>query len=242
MVLKLSIVIPAYNEADRIGANLRQVVNYVRENGIDSEIIVVSDASTDNTAKIVSEVIKEEASFAIKLIEHEVNRGKGAAVRKGMEAATGQVHMFMDADLATPLCEISNLLPQVGEDDVVIASRSIATSSLEKPQPPHRRLMGWVFRQLVGLAGVKGIRDSQCGFKLFSAKASQKIFPLQQEDGFAFDVELLALASRFGFTIKEIGVSWHNTERSSVNPLLHPFLMFLTLLRIRWRCTFGDLR
>ena len=238
----LSIIIPAYNEADRIGANLRQLASYVSEQKIDCEIIVVSDASTDDTAQIVAAYIEEGTPCPIRLLEQEANRGKGAAVKRGMLEATGDVRMFMDADLATPVEEIGNLLPRIDHSDVVIASRSVLSSNLEKVQPIHRQFMGWVFRQLVSMAGVYGIRDSQCGFKIFTKEAAESIFPHQQEKGFAFDVELLALAARFGFHVDEVGVSWHDSGRSSINPIIDPILMFFCLLRIRWRCSFGDLQ
>ena len=238
----LSIIIPAYNEADRIGENLRQVAEYVRREGIDCEIIVVSDASSDDTAKIVEGYIANAPACPIRLLEQEANRGKGAAVKRGMLEADGQVRMFMDADLATPVAEIGNLLPRINNADVVIASRSVLSSRLERVQPFHRQFMGWVFRQLVSFAGVYGIRDSQCGFKIFSKRAAEAIFTHQQEKGFAFDVELLALAARFGFQVDEVGVTWQDSGRSSINPFIDPIFMFFCLLRIRWRCSFGDLR
>ena len=239
---QLSVVIPAYNEADRIGANLREVAQYLADNKIDAEIVVVSDASTDDTVDIVQAYIDEGPDCTIRLLRQETNRGKGAAVRRGMLEATGDVRMFMDADLATPVEEIGKLLPRVEHSPVVIASRAVHSSHLDKKQPFHRQVMGWVFRQLVSWAGVYGVRDSQCGFKLFRADAAKDIFGHQKEIGFAFDVELLALAARFGHRVDEVGVSWHDSGRSSVNPILDPIRMFLCLIRIRWRCTFGDLR
>jgi len=196
----LSIVIPAYNEGDRIGPNLRATVDYCAAQGIDAEIIVVADAPTDGTADIVRAVIAEGPACPVRLIEQERNGGKGAAVRRGMLEATGDCRLFMDADLATPLAEIGNLLPHLDLADVVIASRSVLSSELEVKQPLHRQILGWGFRTLVSLSGVYGVRDSQCGFKLFSAAAARDIFTHQRETGFALVVashsERLALRCR----------------------------------------------
>jgi len=229
----LSIIIPAYNEADRIVATLEQTWDYVLQEELDCEIIVVDDGSSDATASLCKAFGERATAASFCLLEQKINQGKGAAVRRGMLESCGAVRLFMDADLATPLTEIQNLLPYIESAPVVIASRALESSNLAVKQPPHRQLMGTVFRTLVRIARLKGIRDSQCGFKLFTASAAQAVFSRLTEPGFVFDVEALAIAQAMGYQIAEVGVTWRDSGRSAVNPLRDPLAMFIALFRIR---------
>lgn len=232
----LSVIIPVYNEADRVASSLAATVSWLAAHDVDAELIVVEDGSTDATPSIIEEFAAGGPPVAVTLLSQPSNQGKGAAVRRGMLAASGRHRLFMDADLATPLDEIGALRPHLDDADVVIASRAVPGARLTPPQPPHRRLMGAVFRRLAAtLGGLGSIRDSQCGFKLFRGASAEAIFSRLVEGGFAFDVEVLGLALRLGLTVAEVGVTWRDSGRSSVHPIRDPWRMFLALLRIRRR-------
>ena len=232
----LSVVIPVFNEADRVAPTLSAATSWLAGHGLDAEVIVVEDGSTDATAAIIAEFVAGKPPVTVTLLSQPCNQGKGAAVRRGMLAASGRHRLFMDADLATPLDEIGALRPHLEEAHVVIASRAVPGSRLSPPQPLHRRLMGVVFRKLAAtLGGLGSIRDSQCGFKMFRGDAAEAIFSRLTESGFAFDVEVLGLALRLGLQVAEVGVTWCDSGRSSVHPIRDPWRMFLALLRIRRR-------
>lgn len=225
----LSIVIPAYNEEDRLGASLPLIEDYVRDRGLDAEILVVDDGSTDGTASI--------ASKSGRVLKQPENRGKGAAVRRGVLEAAGRWVLFTDADLSTPIEEHARLA-QIARDedlDVVFGSRALPDSRVEISQNRVRQLMGQTFnlilRRITGLPH----RDTQCGFKLIDRSRTRPLFERMVVDGFAFDVELLFLCDRFGLRVKEVPVIWRNSDRSTVGILTAPPRMLLDLLRVRWR-------
>lgn len=224
-----SIIIPAYNEEDRIEDSLKKIIEYTDVENIDVEIIVVDDGSKDNTVKIVS-------SFGdkVRVIKQIKNQGKGAAVRRGMLEAKGDFRVFSDADLSTPIYELKKLI-EFNEKgfDVCIGSRAVDASMIKEHQPWYREMMGKTFNHIVQLLVVKGIKDTQCGFKGFSKLAAEKIFSKAKIDGFAFDVELVFLAGKLNFKIAEIPVEWYNDERSKVNPITDSSRMFYEILKIR---------
>lgn len=225
----ISIIIPAYNEEDRIGITLEKIQTYLDQHHPDYEILVVDDGSKDNTINIVKSL-----NSNIKIIKQEINQGKGAAVRRGMLEANGDICLFTDADLSTPIYEIEKTLKYHQEGfDVCIGSRALQSELIKEHQPWYREMMGKTFNKIVQLLVVKGIKDTQCGFKSFKSSAAKEIFKNCKINGFAFDVETVYLANKLNYSIKEIPVEWYNDERSKVNPITDSTKMFLEILKIR---------
>jgi len=236
----LSLIIPAYNEADRIGPSIEKAFRYLAEQKYDAEILVVDDGSSDKTVSQVEEVFKRKPAdldtVTTRVIPLGSNMGKGAAVRRGMLEAKGKIRIFTDADFSTPVKEVEKIIPLIdsGEYDVVIGSRAAEGRALvKKHQPWYREMMGRFYNILVQTFVFRGIKDTQCGFKGFSDHAAQILFSKQQVNGFSFDVELLYLARRYGYRIREIAIEWYNDERSTVGALSDSARMFWELLRIR---------
>jgi len=226
----LSIVVPAYNEAERIGASLEKIAAYCRSSVKAYEIIVVDDGSTDGTGEVASRVVGEDDGFV--LLTTPKNRGKGHAVRTGALAARYPYVLLSDADLSTPIEETDKLALHASPDTVVVASRGLPDSDLEERQPFYRETMGKVFNLMVRMLLVPGVADTQCGFKLFGKGVSNAIFPPLQTERFAFDVELLARAIRLGFPVVEVPVRWKNDLRSRVHPIRDSALMMRDVLRV----------
>jgi dolichyl-phosphate beta-glucosyltransferase len=239
---RLSLVIPAYNERGRIGSTLEAAAAYFAEEGIDGELVVVDDGSGDGTADLVGRYAQTHP--AVRLLRNDRNHGKGYTVRRGMLDAQGAVVLFCDADGSTPMGEATKLLGLIesGQADVAIGSRELPESDLARPQPWHRRAMGWVFRQLVRMIAVRGFRDTQCGFKAFRREAAQEIFRRQTLERFAFDVELLVIAHRLGYRVVEVPVRWLDNPDSRVRPGVDSMRMLLDLFRIRLRALRGGYR
>lgn len=240
----LSLIIPAYKEASRITASLDKVFAYLAQAPYDSEIIVVDDGSPDNSVEIIQAAFAKYRSSAgasnlpvhARLIELGINAGKGAAVRTGMLDATGTIRIFTDADLSTPVHEIEKVITAIEKEgyDVVVGSRALEGRKLVKVhQPVYREMMGRFFNMLVQVFVLRGIKDTQCGFKGFRGEVAEIIFNAQKVMGFSFDVEILYLAKRSGYKIKEVAVEWFNDERTTVGALSDSARMFFELLRIR---------
>jgi dolichyl-phosphate beta-glucosyltransferase len=215
-IKELSVVIPAFNEAMRIGATLRRVSEYCGSRFDRFEIIVVDDGSTDETAKEAKNAIHDER---LRVIVLEKNRGKGYAVRTGGLHAKFEYVLFSDADLSTPIEEVENLEKYASPRSLVIASRGLQQSRLEVRQPFYRETMGRIFNLIVRLLLVPDIADTQCGFKLFGREVVKEIFPRTTIDRFAFDVEIIYLARKLGFDVVEVPVRWRNDSRSRVHPI-----------------------
>ena len=236
----LSIVVPAYNEQDRLPDTLTAIADYLGTREFSHELLVVDDGSRDSTRDVVREFAASRPW--VRLVQYDdddgnaLNKGKGFAVRAGIEAAVGRDILFSDADLSTPIEDMERLLPPIsrGVCDVAIASRALPESNLDVRQPAHREWMGRRFNQIVQTLAVPGIVDTQCGFKAFRGDVAKKLFSLAQIDGFGFDPEILFLAHKFGYTIREIPVTWRHRDNSRVNPLTAPFSMFRELLEVRW--------
>ena len=210
----LSIVIPAYNEANRLPETLKKVRVFLENQTYTSEVYVVNDGSSDETAAVVSELIKDWPTA--KLISYDQNRGKGYAVKTGMLAAQGQWRLLMDADGSTDVSEVDKLLKYIQNYEVIIGSRYLNKNSIKIKQPLIRRIvsrLGYIVVRVV--LGIK-IVDTQCGFKLFSDEATKKIFSLQTIERWSFDVEILAIALKLGYQIKEVPVDWFDAEGSLV--------------------------
>ena len=211
----LSVVIPAYNEEDRIGPTLNAMAAYLQSQSYSWDMLIVSDGSSDRTEEIAEEFCKDRSNAH--LIAYKPNRGKGNAVRVGIIAATGERVLFMDADLATPPEETSKVMAHMDQGaDVVIGSRPLKESQLEVRQPLHREAFGRMSNMLVQLIGVRGIKDTQCGFKLFTHNAAQEIFKRQKMNGFSFDMEVLMIARDLGLRIDEVPIRWADQKGSKV--------------------------
>jgi glycosyltransferase involved in cell wall biosynthesis len=230
----LSIVIPAYNERERLTISLPVIDAYLRTTGIDAEILVVDDGSTDATAELAETLVFERVHRVISL---PINQGKGAAVRRGVLAARGEWVLVSDADLSTPIDEYDRLVAIADAEnlDVVIGSRALPGSRVEVSQHIVRRVLGETFNLI--LRNVTGLpyRDTQCGFKLLRRSRVQAIFAEMVINGFAFDVELLYLCERRGLRVKEVPVTWRNSPRSTVSIIRSPPKMLFDLMRLRWR-------
>lgn len=229
----LSVVVPAYNEEERLGATLKRMLAYFDTQPYKVEILVVDDGSSDGTAKVVETIAACRPQ--VKLLTYAPNHGKGHAVRYGMLRAQGTRILFSDADLATPIEEVDKLLAKLDAGhDIAIGSRDVAGSELVKRQSVVREMGGRFFNKLVQLLAVPGIRDTQCGFKLFTQDAARAIFTRCQVDHFAFDVEVLFLAIRFfDFRVAEVPVRWAHQEGSKVRFVRDATRMVRTLFRIR---------
>jgi len=230
---KLSVVVPAYNEAERLPATIEEAYAWLVEHFDDGfELIVVDDGSHDATVEKTEAMQKGRPH--LKLIRQLKNQGKGAAVRRGMLAAKGDIRLFMDADHSTHVREVTKVIDAAERGaDVVIASRQHPESDIPVSQSWLRENMGKGFNFLMrSLVGLK-MEDTQCGFKAFTARAADAIFPIQKLDGFSFDVELLWLAKHFSFNTVEIPVEWINEPNSRVRMLADPALMFADIIRIR---------
>jgi dolichyl-phosphate beta-glucosyltransferase len=234
----LSIVIPAYNEEKRIGGTLRQIVKHVTKKRYIYEIIVVDDGSTDATVNVVKKI----ANNKIKIIKNGANRGKGYSVKRGISCAKYPLVLFSDSDLATPIVELDKFMEFIKKYDVVIASRNLKGSNIKVKQPVYRRAMGKTFPLLVNLIALSGFKDTQCGFKLFRTDKARKIVSLQTFDRFSFDVEILFIAKKLGYKIKEVPVAWIDKEGSTVSPIKDSVRMLVDLFKIRRNDLMGKYR
>lgn len=229
---QLSIVIPAYNEAERLPPTLRDIAAYLALEGRAAEVIVVDDGSTDGTSAETRRVAATEPS--IRLIRLPQNRGKGYAVRTGVVNATGHRILFADADGSTPIEELRRLeLALDGGAQVAVGSRSLAAAGVVVSARVTRRLAGKVFQALVRTLADPGVVDTQCGFKLFTAEAAHELFSRLRMNRFSFDVELLMMARRSGYRIAEVPVNWTHRAGSKVNVLLDGPAMTVDLFTIR---------
>lgn len=229
--IELSVVIPAFEEARRLGPTLDRVADHLGRRGAPYEILVVDDGSRDET----SEVARTRAGLGVTTLRLPHNRGKGAAVRAGVGASRGSLVLLCDADLSTPIEELGRLQRHLGEAPLVFGSRARADSRIAKRQPWYRESMGRTFNLLLRAAGVRGLRDTQCGFKLLDGAVARDLFARATVDRFAFDAEIAFLARRLGHRIAEVGVEWHHVEQSRVRLVADSALMLVDVVRFRWR-------
>ena len=228
-----SIVIPAYNEGARLAATLEKVLAYLHAQRWDAEVIVVNDGSRDNTAEIVRSFVAKDP--ALRLLENPGNRGKGYSVRNGMLHAQGQVVLFSDADLSSPIEEAPKLFQALEEGaDIAIGSRWLRAETQTRRQPLYRQLLGRIFNFLLRVTLGLQFKDTQCGFKAFKQTAARAIFPLQRIERWAFDPEILFLARKFGFRVDEVPVLWGHSGGTRIHPLVDGSRMFFEMLHIRW--------
>lgn len=228
----VSVVIPAYNEAERIGPGLEQILEHVERTRLDCEVILVDDGSHDHTAEVVRQRL--EGRVPLTILRQEPNQGKAAAVKRGILAARGRYVGFVDADMSTPFAEIDRCLAALETSaEVAIGSRALRDSDIERRQPWYRALAGRAFGAYTRLFLLPGISDSQCGFKFFRYEVAQDLFRRQRLSGWAFDAELLYLAQRLGYQIAQIPVHWINDPNTKVSMLRAGPRMLLDVLRVR---------
>jgi dolichyl-phosphate beta-glucosyltransferase len=228
-----SIVIPAYNEGKRLRPTLEKILAYVEQQGWDAEVVVVNDGSTDDTAEVVRSFAQGRVS--LRLVENPGNRGKGYSVRNGMLQASGEVILFSDADLSSPIEEMPKLLQAIAEGaDIAIGSRWLRAELQTARQSLHRQLFGRIFNALNRMILGLRFKDTQCGFKMFTRRAAQTIFPLQRIERWGFDPEILFLAQKFGFRVVEVPVRWGHVGGTRINPLVDGAHMLQEMLHIRW--------
>ena len=226
----LSVVIPAFNEEKRLPQTLAAVLPFLRRRGETFEVVVVDDGSTDRTVEVA-----QAAGPEVRVLRNPGNRGKGYSVRNGMLNAIGQWRLMTDADLSTPIEDLDTLKAALDEGaEIAIASRAITGANVLKHQSAAREISGRFFNRIVRALHLPGIKDTQCGFKLFSAAAAEAAFRDSRLDGFAFDVEALVLARRAGFGIREVAVTWRNDEQTRVS-FGRGLAAFVDLFRLKFR-------
>ena len=228
----LSIIIPAFNEESRLPSYLSSIITYLKSRGGPSEIIVVDDGSQDGTVAAV--LALTTGCPSLRLIPLGSNKGKGFAVRTGMLAAKGDLRLFCDADGATPIEELQRLERALSSDiDIVIGSRAIRHTECRVEGTLHRKYIGFIYNRLVTLLAVRGFYDTQCGFKLFRGAAADTLFAAQTLNGFGFDVEVLFLARKWGYTIGEVPVNWQDQPGGKVRVFRDSARMLFDLVKLR---------
>ena len=225
----ISVVIPAYNEEMTVAGTVSAARAWLEERGATYEIIVVDNASTDRTVEVLQPLLDSQ----VRLLRNDVNRGKGYSVRRGMLDADGELRLMCDADCLPSLVSLGHMVELIEDADVVIGSRNVADSKVDKTQPLRRRLASWNFLNLCRLAMNEPSRDIFCGFKLFRSEVAEAAFGHQSIEGWAFDIEILALARRLGFTVREAGIVWNDREgsRLAMHRVLIPVIRELAQAR-----------
>lgn len=229
----LSIIVPAYNEEKRLPKTLEEIDIYLKKQSYDYEIIVVSDGSKDRTVEVVKNLMTEIKN--LKILDFKENQGKGFGVRQGMLEAKGEYRLFTDSDNSTSIDQVEKIWPEFKKGyDIVIGSRDVKGAVLDPPQPLYRRILGGVFGLLTRIiCGTWGIKDTQCGFKGFTKKAVEDIFPRCTINRWAFDPEILIIGKLLGYKTKEIPIYWKNDPESKVK-FKSMVKMGIDLLKIRW--------
>src|ERR1035437_6279307 len=238
-LLTYSFVSPAYNESVRIRPTLHALLRHVQDENWYAEILVVNDGSSDDTAQVVREYGKQHPQ--ILLVENPGNRGKGYSVRNGMLHARGDVCLFTDADLSSPMTEAPKLFAAIAQGaDIAIGSRWLRTELQTERQPLYRQAFGRIFNLVLRV--ILGLRyaDTQCGFKAFRRDPAQRIFSLQKIERWGFDPEILFLAGRAGLRVEEVPVLWAHSEGTRLHPFRDGMRMFVEVLRIRWYAMTGE--
>jgi dolichyl-phosphate beta-glucosyltransferase len=234
--IKLSIVIPAYNEEQRLPETLQTIHAFLEKQPYAAEVLVVENGSNDHTLAIAQEFSQRTPEIRALHCEQ---RGKGWAVIQGMLAARGRYRFICDADLSMPIEEVNHFFPPQLEDAaIVIASREAGGAS-RHGEPEYRHVIGRIFNGMVRLIALPGLQDTQCGFKCFRADAAEKIFPHMTIKGWTFDVEALVIARHLGYSVREVPISWHYNPKSKVRVIRDSFLMARDLILIRWNALRG---
>jgi dolichyl-phosphate beta-glucosyltransferase len=231
---RLSVVIPAYNEEQRLPRTIEHIERYLDGRGVNYELILVDDGSADGTRQVMDEAAARNPRVRLEALPS--NRGKGRALAAGVAVARGDEVLVTDADLSTPIEELEKLEAALKAGaGVAIGSRSVKGSRIEVQQPIYRVLMGKAFNLIVQIALLPGIWDTQCGFKLFRADVAQPVFAALTTDGFGYDPEVLFLAKRRGVRIAEVPVVWRNSAPTKVMAIRSSFDMFKHVVRVRFK-------
>lgn len=226
----LTIVVPAYNEGKWLPATIPQIIHYISQQPFEVEVVIVNNNSSDNTREIADQFA---ADYDYIKVMDESRQGKGAAVKTGMLAGTGDYLFIADADLSMPISQVNHFLPpESGDYDVAIGSRE-APGAVRYDEPEYRHIMGRVFNLIVRWFAVPGFHDTQAGFKCFTQEAAHQVFPKQTVDGWAFDVEVLFIAQKLNCKIIEVPIEWHYQPNSRINPLRSSYEMFAEVFKIR---------
>ena len=234
----LSIVVPAFNEERRLAASLEKLDHFIQTQNLNAEIIVVDDGSSDGTVRLVTRAMQEKPY--LRLLQNHVNRGKGFSLRRGVEAALGETILLTDADLSVPIQELSKLMAAIDSGaDIAIGSRAIDNGGGRVSAPFYRRVCSAGFKAVVHSVLRLSFEDTQCGFKLLKRKAARLIFSRQRIERWGFDPEVLMLAERFCFVVKEIGVESIHDNGSRLNVVSDSISMFWEVLKIRYHLLFG---
>jgi dolichyl-phosphate beta-glucosyltransferase len=235
---ELSVIIPAYNEEGRLPATLESVYGYLVSRGIEFEILIVDDGSHDNTVKYVQDYAHSHNE--VRLLSYQPNRGKGYAIRAGIMSAKGALLLINDADGSSPIEEVERLQNAINAGaDVAIGSRAKPDESRKVDALAYRKILGNTFNAIVQQLLLRGIYDTQCGFKLFKANVARDIFSVATIDGFGFDVEVLYIARLRSYAITEVPINWHNVEGSKVNVFFDSPKMFLEVIYITFSRALG---
>ena len=240
----LSIIIPAYEEQERVGVSITKILNYIKDESLDAELIVIDDGSKDKTTEVSEKVCGEFPEIPTKVIRYTENRGKGFAVKTGLEAASGDIALFSDADLSTPIQELPKLVKPIenGDYDVTFGSRALDRSLIGERQPWRREQGGKVFNLIVRWLTGLPFWDTQCGFKAFNMKKFRPLLDVMQIERFGFDVEYLYVANLHKLKLKEIPVRWNHDERTKVDVFRDSQRMFneVRLIRKNAKCGVYD--
>jgi len=234
----LSVVVPAFNEAARLPRTLTEMLGFLAPSGRDFEILVVDDGSADDTAGVIEEFAAIDAR--VRLIRFDRNHGKGFAVKAGVAQARGDQVLYADADGSTPFGEIAKLERALAEGaEIAMGTRAARREAQQVRARWYRKFIGGIFNGLVAMLVIKGHSDTQCGFKLLRAPVANSLFPRLRLDGFAFDVELLAIARQDGVAVREVAIDWAHQPGSKINLLTDSLRMARDLLAIRWGLQVG---
>lgn len=238
----LSIIIPAFDEEFRVGETIRQILSFIEKENLSAELIVVDDGSKDSTSEVAKKTVAEFPNVKAQVIRYEENRGKGFAVRTGLMAAIGEIALFSDADLSTPIGEISKLVEPIkhGDFDVTFGSRALDRSLIGTRQPWRREQGGKVFNLIVRIATNLPYWDTQCGFKAFNMEKFRPLLKLMVVDRFGFDVEFLYVANIHGLRLKEIPVRWNNYDGTKVSVFRDSVQMLSEVRQIRRNAKQGE--
>lgn len=230
----LSVIIPAYNEEQRLSHTLEKVLTYLQAQSYRSEIMVVDNASQDNTYLIAERFAEEHNSEDLPIhVLQELQQGKGSAVKRGMLATSGEYRFMCDADLSMPVIEINRFLPPMLEDiNIAIASRE-APGAVRYNEPAYRHMVGRVFNRLIRVLVLPELNDTQCGFKCFGGSVAEDLFPHMTVTGWSFDVEILYIAKQRGYRIVEIPIPWYFNPHSHISVARDSFQMAVDIVKIR---------
>jgi glycosyltransferase involved in cell wall biosynthesis len=226
----LSVIFPAHNEEQRLAHCLDKTMDFLNRQPYSSEVVIVENGSDDRTLVIAREYAER---FPTIQVLHELAAGKGRAIKKGMLASRGDFRFACDVDLSMPIQEVNRFIPPALTEDIVIASRE-APGAVRYNEPAYRHFIGRVFNLLVRIIALHKIQDSQCGFKCFSRRAVEELFPLQSIMGWTFDVEILFIAQKMGYKIVEVGIPWYHDPNTKVRVMKDSFRMLSDLFLIRW--------